>query len=115
MTTPAIDRFGRRRGAVLIGFLCAALGGPEVSAQQYAKLAPYASLRFAGSTPQVQHEGKWLDLVRIDDVAVVDLFAFCQREEGALAKKRFAEDLVEMLTRMGSAPASTVTLVLREA
>lgn len=78
----------------------------------YPKRAPYAAVRWEGDEPVVQLEGEWYGLVSLDDVPVSEIVSFSQRTYGDRWQKRFEEDLVEVLTRMGHPPGETVDLVV---
>jgi len=99
---------------IFSALLSALLLCAPASAQRHARLSPYDALRFVADQPQVQHGGVWHELRAIDNVAAADLIAFCKKEEGQLWSKRFAEDLVEMMTRMGHQPGLRVDLELRD-
>jgi RNA polymerase sigma factor (sigma-70 family) len=90
----------------------AAQAGPE---ETWSRLAPFTGVRWRGDVPEVEVNGVWADLVSVDGIATDKIVAFCQRRyagpEG-LWQKRFAEDLVEVLTAMNHPPGERVTLVL---
>jgi hypothetical protein len=82
----------------------------------HAKRAPFDDLRWRGDVPQVAGaDGAWLDLEAVDGVRTGLAVEFCKQSAGPFGfRKRFSEDLVEVLTRLGRAPGSVVTLTLRE-
>jgi len=82
-------------------------------AEQYPKLSPFSAVRWIDGVPEVSVRGDWYELVAIDDVAASEIMAFSQTEYGRKWKKRFEEDLVELLTRLGHAPGESVALRLR--
>ena len=49
----------------------------------------------------------------LNDLPAAEIVAFSQRTEGKKWQKRFEEDLVELLTRMGHPPQDKVTLVVQ--
>jgi hypothetical protein len=51
--------------------------------------------------------------VSLDDLPATEIVAFSQRTYGDTWQKRFEEDLVELLTRMGHRPQDAVTLVVQ--
>ena len=56
---------------------------------------------------------EWFTLVSLDGIAAEDIVAFSRRTYRANKwQKRFEEDLVEVLTRMGHEPKDTVRLVV---
>ncbi len=84
----------------------------------YPKLAPFEGIRWtgAGSPPptEVLVEGTWYQLVGLDGLAAEKIYAFCETTWPGQAEKRFGEDLVEALARMGHETAATVDLEVRE-
>jgi hypothetical protein len=87
-----------------------ALGGFTTTG--FAKKSPYAAIRWNDSRPEVQLDGEWLKLVSLDGLPVADIIAFSQQNYDDKWQKRFEEDLVELLTRMGHKPADAVDLVV---
>lgn len=49
----------------------------------------------------------------LDDVSASEIVAFSQATYGDKWRKRFEEDLIELLTRMEHPPQDAVTLVVR--
>ncbi len=80
----------------------------------YAKVVPYTGVRWQGDQPIVQVKGDWLRLASINDIPIEQIMQFAQREFGSLAQKRFAEDLVEVLAKMGHDPEWDVELAWRD-
>ena len=58
--------------------------------------------------------GAWHELLAINDTPAGEIVKFCKDKEPNIWKKRFEEDLVEMMARMGHEPGETVTLRLRD-
>ena len=81
----------------------------------YATSSPFDGLRWNGDKPEVRVGDRWYDLVAIDGKSRDEILDFVRTTyvEG-LFKKRFAEDLVEVMTRMGAKPGRTVDLELRD-
>jgi RNA polymerase sigma factor (sigma-70 family) len=75
------------------------------------KLAPYAALRWHGQIPEVQIKDAWYALIAVNGVTVNQIMV--SQKDPAQHRKHFAEDLVELMTRMGHAPADTVNLQLQ--
>jgi hypothetical protein len=96
--------------AVLVG---AALLRPAGAEEEYAKRAPYPAIRWEGEAPEVSLDGEWHALLAIDGVEAERIVAFARRTWGDLWRKRFEEDLVEVLSRMGNAAGDAVALSLR--
>jgi hypothetical protein len=83
------------------------------AAVEYPKRAPFSGIRWDGSKPVVKIGEEWFELVSLDGIAAEDLVAFSWRTYVDRWRKRFEEDLVEVLTRMGHPPQDTVTLVVQ--
>jgi hypothetical protein len=83
---------------------------PRVS---FPKKSPFAAVRWHESQPEVKVGGEWFKLVSLDELPASEIVAFSQRVYGDLWQKRFEEDLVELLTRMGHPAQDTVTLVVQ--
>lgn len=78
----------------------------------YAKVAPYSGVRWENDRPIVRVRDKWSPLVSIDGLPIDRIIDFAQKEFGNKARKRFGEDLVELLSKMGHEPKWEVTLGL---
>lgn len=88
------------------------------------KRSPFAAVRWDNEEehtgrPEVRlgagwpgREDEWFVLVSIDRVSAVELITFCKENFPKKWRKRFEEDLVEVMTRMGHPPDGTVLLVL---
>jgi len=83
-----------------------------VTKDGYAKVAPYTGVRWENDRPIVQVDDRWSPLVSIDGIPIDRILEFAQKEFGDLARKRFGEDLVELLATMGHEPDWKVTLGL---
>jgi CubicO group peptidase (beta-lactamase class C family) len=81
--------------------------------QEYPKKSPFAAVRWQQAQPEVKVGDEWFKLVSLDDLPASEIVAFSQQTYGDLWQKRFEEDLVELLTRMGHPPDDTVTLVVQ--
>jgi hypothetical protein len=89
-------------------------GAARERGKRYAKLAPYSGVRWKDSTPEVKVNDTWYELLAIDDTAAGDIVKYCKEKEEKVWQKRFEEDLVEMMGRMGHEPGEKVTLKLRD-
>ena len=78
----------------------------------FPKKSPFAAVRWQDSQPEVQVDDEWYKLVMFNELPAADIIAFSQKTYGDQWQKRFEEDLVELLTRMGHEPAETVTVVV---
>ncbi|KAJ3050825.1 hypothetical protein HK102_012192, partial [Quaeritorhiza haematococci] len=59
-------------------------------------------------------QGRWRRLASIDGIPIGRILDFARREFGDAARKRLAEDLVELLSKMGPAPRWAVILGLAD-
>ena len=87
--------------------------GERTLGRGYPKLSPFAAVRWEESRPEIKVGGEWWELASIDEVPVAEVVAFSQRTNGELWRKRFEEDLVELLSRMGRPLGETVDLQVR--
>ncbi len=79
----------------------------------YPRLSPFSAVRWSDELPEVQVDAKWYRLVSLNDLALTDILAFSQKRYDRHWQKRFDEDLVELLVRMGHPPQRRVKLVLK--
>ena len=86
----------------------------SATAQRYEKLAPFDGLRWKGEAPEVQVGSTWYELVSIDGLSQNEILGFCKKTWRGVWQKRFNEDLVEVLSKMGHPPGKTVDLGVRE-
>jgi hypothetical protein len=85
----------------------------ERASVTYPKRAPFSGVRWQGNKPVVKIGEEWFMLVSLDRIPAEDIVAFSRWTYVDKWRKRFAEDLVEVLTRMGHPPRDTVTLVVQ--
>jgi hypothetical protein len=80
----------------------------------WSRLAPFTGVRWRGDVPEVEVEGVWGELLSIDGVPADRIVAFSRQRfaepSDTLWRKRFSEDLVEVLAGMGKPPAPKVLL-----
>lgn len=99
-----------------LAFLACGLSTDPVPAQEKEKKpdplkrAAFEAVRWV---PEVKIDGQWYRLRAIDDVPVQDILDFIHQVEDDRWPRRFAEDLVEMLNKMGNPPGETVKLLVR--
>ncbi|MFT5091760.1 MAG: CubicO group peptidase (beta-lactamase class C family) [Porticoccaceae bacterium] len=79
----------------------------------YANVAPYSGVRWENDRPIVCVHDKWSPLASIDGIPIDRIMKFANKEYGDIARKRFAEDLVRLLSQMGHEPERKVTLGLK--
>jgi hypothetical protein len=85
----------------------------DFGGQGFPKLAPYNGIRWNDSHPEVRLDGPWYGLDAIDDVSATDIVAFTKKHyPDDIWQKRFEEDLVEVMTKMGDKPGDKVKLTL---
>jgi hypothetical protein len=89
-------------------------GHKLVTKYGYAKVAPFTGVRWENNRPIVRVQGRWSPLIAIDGVPIDRIMEFAQREFSGKARQRFAEDLVELLSKMGQDPKWEVTLSLEK-
>ena len=77
------------------------------------KKSPFAAVRWQESQPEVKVGDEWYRLVSLDDVPAAEIVAFSRQTYGDKWPKRFEEDLVELLSRIGHPPQDTVKLVIQ--
>lgn len=75
------------------------------------KLAPYSALRWHGQIPEVQVNNTWYALIAVNDLAVNEIMT--SQKMDTQHRKHFAEDLVELMTKLGHAPGATANLEVR--
>jgi CubicO group peptidase (beta-lactamase class C family) len=80
----------------------------------FAWVAPFTGVRWENDRPVVCVNDVWSPLKSIDGIPVDRIMEFASHEFGSIAHKRFAEDLVELLTKFGHQPKWTVTLGLEK-
>ncbi|MEM7558738.1 MAG: serine hydrolase domain-containing protein, partial [Planctomycetota bacterium] len=85
-----------------------------VSEDDYAKVAPFTGVRWEADQPFVCVHGTWSQLLSINAVPTSEIMEFANKTFRSRARKRFAEDLVEVLTKMGHQPDWQVTLELQQ-
>ena len=78
------------------------------SNDQMRKLAPFSAIRWHDAVPEVQVKNTWYALISVNGLTVNQIMV--SQKDPAQHRKHFAEDLVELMTRMGHAPTDTVNL-----
>lgn len=85
----------------------------SLPSEAFPKKSPFQAIRWQDTQPEVKVDHKWYQLVSIDGLGADEIVAYCQRTYKDLWRKRFEEDLVEVLTRMGHEPKNSVRLTVR--
>lgn len=81
---------------------------------QYPKLSPFEAMRFRGPWPEVQLDGNWYELVKIEGTSAQRLVADFTELNPHSWRKRFTEDLWQYLWESGRVPSKHVDLLLRD-
>lgn len=76
------------------------------------KASPFTAVKWEKDQPIVQFENKWYHFEKLDDFSKKKILDFCKNQFGHKWKKRFSEDLVEVLQGLGYQPNVKVTLQL---
>lgn len=76
------------------------------------RTAPFTAVKWVQDNPYVQVDGDWHLLVSVNKTEAAKIVAFCKKEYGERWKKRFSEDLPEVMQKMGKPLSATVDLVL---
>ncbi|HEX3357704.1 MAG TPA: hypothetical protein VHS31_12105 [Tepidisphaeraceae bacterium] len=82
--------------------------------RQGPKLSPFSAVRWQETTPQVQVNGTWYELIALNDLPVAQIVNFCQQIDSKDWQKRFQEDLPAVLMLMGTDPGTSVNLALKD-
>ena len=80
----------------------------------FAKLSPFTEVACDEDKALVTFSGKRYELVSIDGLATKQILDFCRKTYSVRWEKRFAEDLVEVMSGMGEKVGSSVNLALKE-
>jgi hypothetical protein len=81
--------------------------------EEWPKLSPFTEVRYSDAKAIVRVRGERYELVSLDDIEAGKILQSAKEQFGNLWQKRFAEDLVDVLARMGHRPKSAVKLQLR--
>lgn len=103
------------RGLCAVVLLAIGVGGTYLLYnldEDFPKKSPFAGVQWRDSQPEVKVDGEWFRLISLDGIPAEEIVAFSQRTYGDKWRKRFEEDLVELLVRMGHQPKDSVTLVV---
>jgi hypothetical protein len=106
------DRYGAERAAWAVVW-ANVLDREPPQETEYARRSPFAAVRWQQSNPEVQIGDEWFKLVSLDDLPADEIVTFSRQTYENLWRKRFEEDLVELLSRMGHPPQDTVKLVVQ--
>jgi hypothetical protein len=76
-------------------------------------VSAFTGVRWNGDAMQVEVQGKWYELVAINDAQEPDILAYAKKTFDDRWEKRMAEDLPQVLNQMGHPVGLTVNLQLR--
>ena len=79
----------------------------------FTQRSPFAAVRWDDYQPEVLIDDQWYRLESLDQLPANEIIAFSRRTYRNRWRKRFEEDLVELLTGMQHPPADTVDLVVQ--
>lgn len=86
----------------------------RITGDWYRVAAAFDGLRWDGERPVVEIEGVWYDLLEIEGLRAGYVIGFCQQHAGTEWRRRFREDLLQVLNRLGRWPGDTVELVVAD-
>lgn len=78
------------------------------------KASPFTAVRWESDQPIVQFDNEWYSLKKLDTYTTKELIEFCKKRYVKKWKKRFSEDLIEVLKTIGSSPQKTVEIILQK-
>lgn len=85
----------------------------SLPSEAFPKKSPFAEVRWQDSQPEVRVGKEWFQLESLDGITTGDIVTFCKSTYKDKWQKRFEEDLVEVLVRMGHEPKDAVPLIVR--
>ncbi len=85
----------------------------DLPTELYPKRSPFEAIRWNEDAPEVRVNDEWFTLISLDGRTTDEILRFSRQKYGEKWRKRFEEDLFELLVRMGHAPGETVELVVR--
>jgi hypothetical protein len=74
--------------------------------------APYSAVKWLQSNPYVMIDGEWYLLVQLQGIESAKIASFCKNEYGEKWQKRFSEDIVEVMQKMGKSLPMAVDMML---
>ncbi|WP_323756027.1 S41 family peptidase [Roseivirga sp.] len=81
---------------------------------ELAKASPFTAVKWEEDQPIVQFDNEWYHFEKLDHLSKEEVLAFCKSEFGGKWKRRFSEDLVEVLEGLSYAPNVKVELQLSQ-
>ncbi len=86
---------------------------PKPSGAPFARLSPFTEVSCDEDKTVVAFSGKRYELISIEGLSTKQILDFCRKGFSARWEKRFAEDLVEVMSGMGKEVGSSVNVVLK--
>jgi beta-lactamase regulating signal transducer with metallopeptidase domain len=77
------------------------------------RLSPFTAVRWRGDVAEVKFDDKWYELESINDLSTSIILDYLKQSDDFAPQKHFAEDLVEVMGKMGHQPGETVKLELK--
>ena len=81
---------------------------------QLEKASPFAAVKWEKEQPIVKFENEWYLFEKLDHLSRKEILDFCKIEYGDKWRKRFSEDLVDVLKGLGYQPNLKVNLQLSQ-
>lgn len=81
---------------------------------EFPKLSPFEAVRWKDGKPEVMVAQRWYSPRTIGGLDAAKVVEFCNETYGNRAVKRFEEDLVQVLTLMGTKPGEKIDLDLTD-
>ena len=97
----------------LSGWWAAGVDVSPVTGSGFPTLAGWDAVRWRGTVPLLRVDSVWYELVSIDSLSAEFVVSLCKETAGDRWQKRFHEDIVETLAKVGGIVRTTVTLELR--
>lgn len=92
--------------------------GANLPPQGWVRMAAYQDIVWPVGTPEplprILLNGTWYELVSIETIPTAQLIGHARKSFGELWRKRFDEDMVEILRAMGRPSSGTVSLGVRD-
>lgn len=81
---------------------------------ELARASPFSAVKWEGDDPIVLFEDAWYHFEKLDHLSKEEIISFARKQFGHKWKKRFSEDLVEVLQGLGYQPNVDVKLLLSQ-
>ena len=92
--------------------------GASLPPQSWTRMAAYEDIVWPAGTPEplprILLNGTWYELVSIEAIPTTQLIGYARKSFAELWRKRFDEDMAEILQALGRPRSATVSLGLRD-